>query len=105
MIDGPDIAVYIFFRWWLVLLKPNVQSLRLVTLSRAEQCAVLDKLMPIAHRYGVQMRCCGDKGLVGYPITQSDLEKQCAGCIISLARSSLLEYMKEKSLQYNEVYK
>ncbi|CAJ1374488.1 unnamed protein product [Effrenium voratum] len=49
-------------------------GLELVTLSRAEQCAVLDKLMPMAHRYGVQMRCCGDKGLVGYPITQSEVE-------------------------------
>ena len=36
-------------------------------------CGVLDKLMPIAHRYVVQMRCCGDKGLVGYPITRSGL--------------------------------
>ena len=51
----------------LVTVKPS----RLGTLNRAEQCAVLDKLMPIAHRYGVQMRCCGDKGLVGYPITKS----------------------------------
>jgi len=49
-------------------------GMELVTLSRAEQCAVLDKMMPIAHRYGVQMRCCGDKGLVGYPITKSETE-------------------------------
>ncbi|OLP74254.1 hypothetical protein AK812_SmicGene46265, partial [Symbiodinium microadriaticum] len=28
-------------------------GLELVTLNRAEECAVLDKLMPIAHRYGV----------------------------------------------------
>lgn len=48
---------------------------RLVTLNRAEQCAMLDKLMPVAHRYGVQMRCCGDKGLVGYPITKSTLDQ------------------------------
>ncbi|CAK9053249.1 Uncharacterized protein SCF082_LOCUS29039 [Durusdinium trenchii] len=52
----------------------RAQGLELVQLSRAEQCAVLDKLMPVAHRYGVQMRCCGDKGLVGYPITQSETE-------------------------------
>jgi len=61
----------------LVILSSFVQ--RLVTLNRAEQCAVLDKLMPIAHRYGVQMRCCGDKGIVGYPITKSAL-------IVSLRR-------------------
>mmetsp|Transcript_66304 Transcript_66304/g.134716 ORF Transcript_66304/g.134716 Transcript_66304/m.134716 type:complete len:660 (-) Transcript_66304:158-2137(-) len=52
----------------------RLSGMELVTLNRAEQCAVLDKLMPIAHRYGVQMRCCGDKGIVGYPITKSETE-------------------------------
>lgn len=59
----------------------NPSRFRLVTLSRAEQCAVLDKMMPIAHRYGVQMRCCGDKGLVGYPITKSHLSEAMNGDI------------------------
>lgn len=44
-------------------------GLELVTLNREQEYAILDRIMPIAHKYGVQMRCCGNKGLVGYPIS------------------------------------
>jgi len=62
-------------------------GLELVTLNRAEECAVLDKLMPIAHRYGVQLRCCGDKGLVGYPIIKSQEE-----ALISVAKREVPQH-------------
>jgi len=33
---------------------------------------VLDELMPIAQKHGIQMRCCGNKGLVGYPLVKNE---------------------------------
>jgi len=62
-------------------------GLELITLNRQEQCAILDKLMPVAHRYGVQLRCCGDKGLVGYPIIQSEEE-----ALISVAKREVPQH-------------
>eukprot|EP00438_Fugacium_kawagutii_P010318 Skav212571 [mRNA] locus=scaffold125:234520:237192:- [translate_table: standard] len=45
--------------------------------------------MPVAHRYGVQMRCCGDKGLVGYPITKSTLNGRVHGVTLSVLKHGI----------------
>jgi len=46
-------------------------GLELVVLNKDQEHAVLDELMPIAHKHGIQMRCCGNKGLVGYPLVKN----------------------------------
>lgn len=54
--------------------KPYKQSVRnmlsagveLVALSEEQQRAVLDQLLPLAHRYAVEMRCCCDDTLFGH---------------------------------------
>jgi len=54
--------------------KPYKQSVRnmrvagveLVALSDAQQRKVLDRLLPMAHRHGVEMRCCCDSPLFGH---------------------------------------
>eukprot|EP00913_Durusdinium_trenchii_P017424 g16378.t1 len=57
-----------------VFCKPYKQSVRnmlsagveLVALSEEQQRAVLDQLLPLAHRYAVEMRCCCDDTLFGH---------------------------------------
>ncbi|CAK9051493.1 DUF1848 family protein [Durusdinium trenchii] len=41
-------------------------GVELVALSEEQQRAVLDQLLPLAHRYAVEMRCCCDDTLFGH---------------------------------------